>query len=117
MNSNGEFSLTLKALRLQLATLMDSVGGRDAQILLDQLAELESDQRQVLLNLFMRVVSKLKSEDLVKLASSSEFEDQLTEGILADFKLLVFPEEQKLTSSENVIDLEEFRKSRSLTRE
>ncbi len=117
MNSNGEFSLTLKALRLQLATLMDSVGGRDAQVLLDQLAELESDQRQILLNLFIRVVSKLKSEDLVKLAANSEFEDQLTEGILADFKLLIFPEEQKLRTSENVIDLEEFRKNRSTSRE
>ncbi|MEX0598291.1 MAG: hypothetical protein WD512_17520, partial [Candidatus Paceibacterota bacterium] len=116
MNTNGEFSLTLKTLRLQLATLMENVGGRDAQILLDQLAELEPDQRQILLNLFMRVVTKLKAEDLVTLAASSEFEDQLTEGILADFKLLVFPEANN-TSEDNVVDLEVFRKSRNIPRD
>ena len=110
--NNGEFSLTLKTLRLQLATLMDTVGGRDAQILLDQLSELHEDQRQVLLNLFINVVNKLKTTDLIKLSESSEFEDQLTEGILEDFKLLVFSNEQETNKNQNIIDLESFRKNR-----
>lgn len=107
--SKGTFSLTLKALRLQLATLMDEAGGQQTIDLLDNLSEMQPEARDILLRVFNQAAEALSGKTDLKLKDISDFEEELLEGIISDFQALNSPGKTICENGE-VIDLNAYRK-------
>jgi hypothetical protein len=57
----GIFSTGLKAIQLQLQTMLDGVGGEQTAQLLDGIADLGTKEREVVLELFCELVQKIKA--------------------------------------------------------
>ena len=82
----GIFSLSLKSLKLQIATLMDEVGGDKALVLLDILAKFDSNKRDIILDNLISTLNSLKAESLDLDAQPSLEENELFSSVLNDLK-------------------------------
>ena len=83
----GTFGTSLTSLQLQLATLMEDVGGNAACNLLDAMSALSATERRAMLGTFTKVVEKFTQYG-VRVASKSdiekeEFEEALFKDILS----------------------------------
>jgi hypothetical protein len=123
----GIFSTSLKALQLQLQSMMEGAGGAKASRLLDGLADVGIKERDALLEIFIGVVEKLASgekrfftdEDV----KQQEMIDSLYEEVMAQLYgshvlSAVSPSSSRKKLSavpaldESPIDLSEYRASR-----
>lgn len=87
---DGQFSLGLMSLRLQMAALFESSGGDRAVYLLDKISCLNKLEQEIILEKFEVVVGKVLSGDL-RISSKQDdemkkFEEDLFSGILTDLK-------------------------------
>ena len=80
-NTNGSFGTSLTSIQLQLATLMEDVGGNAACNLLDAMANLSATERRTILGTFTKVVEKFTHYG-VRVSSKSDIEKQEFEEAL-----------------------------------
>lgn len=83
----GDFTKGLLSLQLQVTTMLEGVGGDDAAILMDTLAKLSKVERQSVVPMLTRVISRL-AEDHDRVLSSEEqelsnFENELYESVVS----------------------------------
>lgn len=82
----GIFRLSLKAIKLQLATLMDEAGGEQAIELMDVLSDLNPAKRDIIIKSFIETVEKLSEKDPSLRLDSTALEDQLFNEIVEDIE-------------------------------
>ena len=100
----GLFALSLKAISLQFATLMEDVGGKQTVALLDGLADLAPENRDKLVSIFLEATSQISATEN-KQVDISKFESELYDGIIADFEQL----QSERKSESKLVSLEEFK--------
>lgn len=80
-STQGEFSLGLMSLQLQLKTLLEGAGGEHAAALLDAVSEFDAAEQRVLLGVLERVLRRVASGS-VRLPHSGSAEEQMFEDSL-----------------------------------
>lgn len=109
---DGVFSLSFKALKLQLAALMEDVGGESGLKLMDSLANLKPEVREAVLQAFQGLLDSLNSKAELQLNDLESFEKDLYDQLLEDFKRL---SGEELVTGEDVINLSDYRKLKELS--
>jgi len=84
---DGNFSLGLKSLELQVSALFEGCGGENARMLLDALSELSAPEQERTIGLFLKLINRLKTSG-VRLPEEGdenlkEFEETLYNDLLS----------------------------------
>lgn len=116
---DGIISLTLKALSLQLATLMDEAGGESALKLLDKLASLNPQTRKLAIDKFSAELDQILIEDGGNnVYVPGEAEEKIFQSIMSEIddgsffskrKLEVLSGPKNQEKLGDIIDLQAFR--------
>lgn len=91
MNNTNEklFSNNLLALQMQIQTIMEESGGRNAITLLDAISQLGEEEQNIVLNYFTNVTKRLCNGDIrIKTQNDidkSQFEDKLFSDLMQAF--------------------------------
>jgi len=84
---DGNFSLGLKSLELQVGALLEGCGGERARALLDALAELSAPEQERTIGLFLKLIARLKASNVrlpeEKDENLKEFEESLYNELLS----------------------------------
>jgi hypothetical protein len=84
---DGNFSLGLKSLELQVGALLEGCGGEQASALLDALGDLSAPEQERTIGLFLKVISRLKASNVrlpeEKDENLKEFEESLYNELLS----------------------------------
>ncbi len=84
---DGTFSLCLSSLQVQLQSLFDEAGGKDAVRLLDNLSNLPPNQREAVLSCFNRVVERLSTQQESSTLHENVAVNDLEESLYSDISV------------------------------
>lgn len=115
VKDEGIFSQNLFCLKLQVETLVDDAGGKDALDMLNLLCEIKPAEQPIVLAMFKRVLKKIV-EGKIRLETANdqglhEFEEQLYNSIINELDNA----KEACTTSLKVLDGGKSKKTKSKT--